>query len=45
MTDFLKYDVGPRQWEAVRLFHSLAAKHGMVDAPARPLVVARASRP
>ena len=31
MTGFLKYDVGPRQMEAVRLFHALAFKHGQID--------------
>ena len=39
MTDYLKYDVGPRQLEAVRLFHALAHKHGMLDRPPRALVV------
>ena len=39
MTEFLKYDVGPRQLEAVRLFHALAFKHGMLAAPPRELVV------
>ncbi len=38
MTDYLKYDVGPRQLEAVRLFHALAFRHGMLDRPPRPLV-------
>ena len=38
MTDYLKYDVGPRQLEAVRLFHALAFKHGMLDRPPRELV-------
>ena len=39
MTEFLKYDVGPRQLEAVRLFHALAFQHGMLDRPPRPLLV------
>ena len=39
LTAYLKYDVGPRQLEAVRLFHALAFKHGMLAAPPRPLVV------
>jgi len=38
MTEFLKYDIGPRQIEAIRLFHQLAAKHGMIGAPLRQLV-------
>jgi chorismate dehydratase len=38
LTSYLKYDVGPRQLEAVRLFHALAFKHGMLDRPPRALV-------
>jgi chorismate dehydratase len=38
MTEFLKYDVGPRQLEAVRLFHALAFRHGMLDRPPRGLL-------
>jgi hypothetical protein len=30
MTEYLKYDIGPRQLQAIRLFHELAAKHGMI---------------
>jgi chorismate dehydratase len=37
MTEFLKYDIGPRQLEAVRLFHQLAAKHDMIPLPVRDL--------
>ena len=39
LTEFLNYDVGPRQLEAVRLFHAMAFKHGMLDEPPRPVVV------
>ena len=39
MTEYLKYDIGPRQLQAIRLFHELAAKHGMLDHPPRKLVV------
>jgi chorismate dehydratase len=39
MTNYLKYDIGPRQHTAIRLFHQLAAKHGMLDQPVRVLVV------
>jgi chorismate dehydratase len=30
LTVYLKYDIGPRQMEAMELFHRLAAKHGAV---------------
>jgi chorismate dehydratase len=39
MTEFLKYDIGERQLQAIRLFHQLAAKHGMIAAPTRDLVL------
>ncbi len=39
LTEYLKFDVGPRQLEAVRLFHALAFKHGMLATPPRELVV------
>jgi len=39
LTVHLKYDVGPRQLEAIRLFHRLAAEHGVIPAPPRPLDV------
>ena len=37
MTEYLKYDLGPRQLDAIRLFHQLAAKHGMLPQPPREL--------
>jgi chorismate dehydratase len=39
MTEYLKYDIGPRQLQAIRLFHELAAKHGMLAKPVRELDV------
>jgi chorismate dehydratase len=38
MTEFLKYDIGETQLEAIRLFHQLAAKHGMITTPVRELI-------
>jgi len=32
LTVYLRYDVTPRHLEAVRLFHELAAKHGVLEA-------------
>jgi len=32
LTVYLKFDIGPKQLEAIRKFHSLAAKHGMIEA-------------
>jgi chorismate dehydratase len=37
LTEYLKFDVGPRELEAIRLFHQLAAKHGLIDTPVQPL--------
>lgn len=37
MTQHLKYDVGPRELNAIRLFHQLAAKHAIIPAPPRAL--------
>jgi chorismate dehydratase len=39
LTDYLKFDVGPRQIEAIGRFHALAAKHGVIDGPVRRLCV------
>jgi chorismate dehydratase len=38
LTANLKYDIGPRQLEAIRQFHQLAAKHGIIASPPRDLV-------
>ncbi len=37
MTVYLKYDIGPRQLEAIRLFHQKAHAHGALDRPVREL--------
>lgn len=34
---YLKFDIGPRQLEAIRLFHQLAADHGIIEKPVKPL--------
>ena len=39
LTEYLQFDVTPRHLEAVRLFHALAFKHGMLAVPPRELVV------
>jgi chorismate dehydratase len=39
MTEYLKYDIGPRQLRAIRLFHELAARHGMIQHPVCALQV------
>ena len=31
LTEYLKFDIGPRQVEAMRLFHRLAAEHGVIE--------------
>jgi chorismate dehydratase len=37
LTVYLKYDVGEPQLCAIRLFHELAAKHGIINSPPREL--------
>jgi chorismate dehydratase len=37
MTEYLKYDVGERQLEAIRRFHQYAAEEGAIPSPVRPL--------
>jgi chorismate dehydratase len=32
LTEYLKFDLGPRQFEAIRLFHRLAAEYGVIEA-------------
>jgi chorismate dehydratase len=39
MTSYLKYDVGERQIRAIEHFHQLAARHGLIPTPARPLAI------
>jgi hypothetical protein len=36
---YLKFDVGERELNAIRLFHELAAKHGAVEGKVRELVL------
>ena len=33
LTDFIRYDIGPREREAMELFSNLAAKHGLLSEP------------
>jgi chorismate dehydratase len=37
LTVYLKFTIGPRQLEAIKLFHELAAKHGVIPSPPRAL--------
>jgi chorismate dehydratase len=39
LTVYLKFDVGERQLEAIRLFHQLAATHGAIEGEVRPLEI------
>ena len=39
LTVYLKFDVAARQLQAIRLFHELAAKCGVITSPARPLEI------
>ena len=46
LTEYLKYDVGPRQIEAVGLFHRLAKQHGALEGEVRGVeVVGPVGRP
>ena len=36
LSEYLKYEIGPAQSDAIRLFHDLAAKYAIIPAP-RPL--------
>ena len=42
LTSYLKFDIGEPQLEAIRLFHRLAAEHGVIAGPPRPLEMAAA---
>jgi chorismate dehydratase len=42
LTDYLKFDIGPQQIEAIRLFHELAGRYGIIPTPPRPLAIAGA---
>ena len=37
LTVYLKFEIGPRQLEAISRFHELAAKHGVINSPLRQL--------
>ncbi len=37
LTQYLKFDIGPRQLQAIELFHELAARHGAIDRQLQPL--------
>jgi chorismate dehydratase len=37
LCEYLKFDIGPRQLEAISLFHKLAARHGLIASPPREL--------
>lgn len=39
LTEYLNFDIGPRQLQAIRLFHDLAHRHGVIDEPPRELDV------
>jgi chorismate dehydratase len=39
LTQHLKFDIGPRQLDAIREFHWLAAHHGIIPSPPRGLVL------
>lgn len=39
LTVYLRFNVGPRQLEAIRLFYTLAAEEGIIPNPPRELVV------
>jgi chorismate dehydratase len=37
LTEYLKFEIGPRQIEAIQRFHQLAVQHGTIDATLRTL--------
>lgn len=39
LTTYLRFGIGKRELSAIRLFHQLAAEHGIIDSPPRPLDV------
>lgn len=39
LTENLKFDIGPRELLAIRQFHELAARHRIIPAPPRELIV------
>ncbi len=45
LTMYLKYDIGPRQLEAIRTFHDYADELGLLPGPRQPLEVVQISQP
>jgi chorismate dehydratase len=41
LTEYLKFEIGPRQLEAIGLFHQWAAREGLIGNPPRPLRLAK----
>jgi hypothetical protein len=39
LTEYLRFDVGPREISAIERFHALAHSHGVLDHPPRGLAV------
>lgn len=39
LTEYLQFEIGPRQMEAIKVFHAMAAKHGLIANPPRELIV------
>ena len=44
-TEHLRFDIGPRQIEAIRLFHTFAAEDGSIPGPPTPLDVVATAAP
>jgi len=39
LTVYLKFDIGPRQLQAIKMFHQLAARHGAIEGAVRELEI------
>jgi chorismate dehydratase len=44
LTMYLRFDVGPRELEAIERFHELAARHGAIERAVRSLELYRSTR-
>jgi chorismate dehydratase len=44
LTEYLKFEIGPRHLEAIGLFHQWAAEEGLIPRPARPLNLIKGTR-
>jgi chorismate dehydratase len=44
ITEYLKYEIGPRELEGIRLFYELAGKHGVLSEPVARVRIAFSSR-